>query len=315
MSDESHDLEKLGAAWATATAADLTGLFGIQVSISDPKLLHAPRGNLLPKGDSICTRCEIAEEDGQTLGFVLPLRGAMLLAAAQDGKKPEDFASFESREFGEDVAEAYTGAMDLCAGILGRVLDEEAGLPAIQLGDTYAIDKSDCDEALADGSYRCARFELEIEGFPKSRIDLLFGADLAKRWFGAMEPTGAGADDDSTLRVAIVDPSPESRDAFEGIAQTLGAEVLSLDPIELGPDAYEELAEVRWVVLTWDLGGRSGLETLERLRTLEETSHLQFAIASSAPTRAMVDAALRWGARTILYQPWDAGEIRERLAQ
>ena len=52
---------------------------------------------------------------------------------------------------------------------------------------------------------------------------------------------------------------------------------------------------------------------LEKLQANETTTNLRIAIASDRPTRALVAAALRWGAYTVLFQPWDASEISERL--
>ena len=316
--EETHDLEKLGTEWAAASSQDLSGLFGIEVTISGPSLQHARRDELLPESDVIVTsRCEVAEEDGAGIWMVLPLRGAQVLATAQNGKQPEELAEVEAREFDGDVADGYTGAIDVCAGILGRVLDEEAGLPAIQLGDTHATERADCDEALASGSYRRMRFEFEAGGFPKETFDIFFEADLATRWFGQMgaSPSATGEGETLDLHIAIVDPCEESREDFGNIAEGLGAQVMSFDPQELGPEAKEELAEVGWVVLAWDLGGRSGLDLLDALRRDKATAHLEFAIASPAPTRPIVEAALRWGARTVLFQPWEAEEIRERLLE
>jgi len=316
--EETHDLEKLGTEWAAAASQDLSGLFGIDVSISGPSLQHARRDELLPKSDVIVSsRCEVAEEDGAGIWIVLPLRGAQVLASAQNGKQPEELAEVEAREFDGDVADGYTSAIDVCAGILGRVLDEEAGLPAIQLGDSHATERADCDEALPPESYRRMRFEFEAAGFPTQTLDIFFEADLAIRWFGQMNASAAAAADGETLdlHIAIIDPCEESREDFASIAEELGAQVMSFDPQEIGPEAREELADVGWVILSWDLGGRSGLDLLDSLRRDSATAHLQFAIASPTPTRPIVEAALRWGAQTVLFQPWEAEEIRERLIE
>ncbi len=313
--DETHDLEKLGAEWAAAVSADLSGLFGVETTASGPDLQHAERDALLSKsGVVVCSRCEVAEENAAQLWIVQPLRSALTFTAAKDGKSSDDLAALESGPFEGAVAEAYASAMDLCIGILGRVLDEEAGLPGIQLCESKAIDLPANDELIPKHTYRCARFEFEVAGFPTARLDVFFGEELATKWFGHMEQTAAESNSEGLgLRIVVIDPSSESRETFTDFAEELDAQIVGLDPSEVGPDSIEEFATASWIVLTWDLGGRSGLELLDELRGDAATRDLNVAIASPAPTHSMVEAALRWGARTFLYQPWDAQEIRERL--
>jgi len=314
---ETHDLEKLSGQWANAAASDLSGLFGTDVSISSPSIQHADRNTLLPKsGVVICSRCEVAEEERAPILVVLPLQSALVLSVAKEGKSPDEFAAFESSAFEGAIAEAYTGAMDLCVGILGRVLDEEAGLPAIQLRESNVVELPANDDEIASEPYRCARFEFEVTGFPKGQLDILIGAGLATKWFGRVETTATAVSGESgELRIVLVDPSVESRDDFTEITEGLPAQIVCLDPSEVGDESIGELAEASWIILTWDLGGRSGLELLDKLRSDEATSHLKLAIASPAPTRSMVEAALRWGAQTLLYQPWESDEIQERLTE
>lgn len=317
MSDAVHDLEKLTTAWALATSSDLSGLFGLEVTISAGPIVQVARSDALPEADTIvCSRCQIADEAAGPLWFVLPLRGAMAIAAAGKGAGADDFEAFASQPFEGEVADAHRDALELCAGILGRVFDEEADLPGVQLEESRLVDRDACDEVLPDGSYRRVHFEVELAGLPATAMELLIGSGTAEKWFGALESSSEASDGRSLgQKIAVIDPSPESREAFGEIAQSLGAQVMSIDPNDLGPDVLEDLANVAWVVLTWDLGGRSGLDVLDRLRRNESTSHLAFAVASEAPTRSMFEAAIRWGARTLLYQPWDADEVLDRLSR
>lgn len=312
--EETHDLEQIGTEWAEATATDLSGLFGIDFSISGPSILNTNRDKLLPKSGSIvASQCEIADQAETSVYVVVPLSAAIVLAAAQEKQSPDALGELEESGFTDEVAASYRSAMDVCVGILGRVLDEEAGLPALSLGESKAAELPDCDPSLPDGLYRCARFEFEAEGFPKQSVDVLFEADLASQWFGEMESNVDSTTEARDLRIALLDPCPDSREEFDSIAAEIGAHAMTLEPSEVGPETNAELADFEWLVITWDLGGRLGLELLERFRTQKATRHLQFAIASPAPTRSMIDAALRWGAQTVLYQPWDANEILERL--
>lgn len=309
--EPNRDLASLGALWAESVESDLSGLLDKSVSISVSNVDAGERDKLLGRGSWVCSTCRSKETDSPEVFVLLPLQSALVLAAAQTGVEEADFATFESKPFEGDVEQGFKDAMDVCVGILGRVLDEEAGLPALQLEESRAIEAGDGADVPAAGSYRRARFSFEIKGYPAGALDVLVAAKRATEWFGGLDASEAEGEPGGAI--ALVDPSAESRDAFAELADALGRDLLTLDPAELEDHTFEELSETSGVVLAWDLGGRSALDVLERLRADESTADLSIAIASERLTRAMVDAARRWGAETVLLKPWDPEEIRARL--
>ena len=314
--DEPHKLDERGAHWATATASELTDLLEIDVSISPPTVRQGARDALIREsGTTVCASFDVEGENGAHLWIVLPLRGALVLAAARAGEPAEDFPDLEGSTFDGDVEEAFSSAMDVCAGSLRRVLSDESGLPAIELRETVAVDLGENDGVLPDASYRCAEFEFEAAGFPKESLRIVFPADLANQWFGEQEESETAEDAEPVdLSVAIIDASEESREDFSLLAAQLGARVVAIDPRDVFSESMDVFEDIRWAVVSWDIGGHSGLDLVERLRRNAATAHLEFAISSPAPTRAMVEAALRWGVRTMLYKPWDKDEILTRLS-
>lgn len=307
------DLSEVGAEWAESAAADLSGLTGKEVSITGPTVTDAPLDRLLgQRGTIVHTRCSTQDDARAELCFTAPLRAACALVAVHLGRSPDDLEALEQGAFEGEVLTAYADVMDLCAGILGRVLAEEAELPGVQRGDSAALELPLGDTApLAKGLYRCARFELCIEGFPKETIDILFPDALASSWFGPGSAPGEVEEESGPL--AVVDIVPAERDEMDQLARELGRRVWTVDPAELGQETMEDLADCDAVILCWDLGGYGGLDVLEWLRRDDRTRELKVAVASAEPTRSMVIAALRWGAYTVIHKPLEPQEIQTRL--
>jgi CheY-like chemotaxis protein len=117
--------------------------------------------------------------------------------------------------------------------------------------------------------------------------------------------------DDAAL--VALDGGEEDRARLQGLQEALGRPVWCVDPGQFGLDMLEDLSQAGAVILEWDLGTRLGLEVLGVLARDPRTSPLRVALASAAPTRSMVMAALRAGAWTFLCKPYDAEEIMRRL--
>jgi DNA-binding NarL/FixJ family response regulator len=66
------------------------------------------------------------------------------------------------------------------------------------------------------------------------------------------------------------------------------------------------------VIVALDLGFHSGLDAIEQLR--RAGIRCGIALACATPTRALVHAAKRAGATTVIAQPYDVDELERRLA-
>ncbi|MDJ0847885.1 MAG: hypothetical protein QNK04_05790 [Myxococcota bacterium] len=83
-------------------------------------------------------------------------------------------------------------------------------------------------------------------------------------------------------------------------------------------DVNEAVAEAQALVVPFELPTRSGLEWVEAIRLRERSCDpprppLPIIVVSKAPTRARVLLALRAGASSFAFQPYDADELRVRL--
>lgn len=114
--------------------------------------------------------------------------------------------------------------------------------------------------------------------------------------------------------LVFLDPSAADRDRAEALEPELGLPVWTFDPAEFGPETFEEIAEASAIVVEWNLQGQCGIDLLEALLFDERTRKVPVILASAAPTRTMVTAALRCGARSFTLKPYLADELRRRLA-
>jgi CheY-like chemotaxis protein len=121
------------------------------------------------------------------------------------------------------------------------------------------------------------------------------------------EASGPGA-------IVFLDPSAEARDQAEELEEELGGlPIWTFEPAEFGADTFEEIAEASAIVIEWNLQGQCGIDVLEALLFDERTREIPVLLASASPTRAMVMAALRCGARSFTMKPYQADELRRRL--
>ncbi len=121
---------------------------------------------------------------------------------------------------------------------------------------------------------------------------------------------GPDAAAESPLEPAFVFVDPKlGEDLRSALAQGLGHPVRALHPSDLGerPVSPSDLG----VVVSADLGLLSGLDAIEHLR--RSGCRLPIALASARPTRALVRAAQRAGATTVVALPYDAAELARRL--
>ncbi len=128
---------------------------------------------------------------------------------------------------------------------------------------------------------------------------------------GAAPP--ATSEDAPAGAVVFIDAAPPDPDRGQEIEAALGRSCHWLEPAALNADAMEDLAQAAAIVIAFDLGGRCGLDLLEAFSRDERTHGVRMAIATATPTRGSVAAALRAGARSVLFQPYDAEEIDRRL--
>jgi CheY-like chemotaxis protein len=123
---------------------------------------------------------------------------------------------------------------------------------------------------------------------------------------GEMDDGVAGGGEPKAL--LVVDPDEIQRGLLEELEPDLPLRVTSIDPANLLAE-LENMGDAGAVIVAWDLGGRSGLELVESLIRDPRTAGARFALASEAPTRGMVQAALRAGATGFLFRPYAAEAV------
>jgi len=114
--------------------------------------------------------------------------------------------------------------------------------------------------------------------------------------------------------LVFFDPTTRDRDQAEELESELGLTIWTFDPAEFCAETFEEIAEASAIVVEWNLQGQCGIDLLEALLYDERTRRVPVILASAAPTRSMVTAALRCGARSFTRKPYQADELRRRLA-
>jgi CheY-like chemotaxis protein len=113
--------------------------------------------------------------------------------------------------------------------------------------------------------------------------------------------------------LVVIDASAADREEAELLEEALGRPVTGVEPVRLGRAAFEEIGNAAAVVIAWDLGGASGIDLLDALLRDERTRALPIALASAAPTRPMVCAALRAGAASFVRKPYTVEELVRRF--
>ncbi len=236
---------------------------------------------------------------------LVPRSDAVTLAGLQLGEDESAIKERRDQPLEPDHMAAFEGVMKLAVAVLGRLYEEDLGRSAIQLEGTAEIEEPGTDPSwLESQQLMRISYDLSIKGFSRGQLDVLFSID------------GPGAQTNAQREAAApgsaIDASEEERERVEELEAELERQVMGLDPNDMIPGETEDLAAAAVVIVAWDLGGRPGLELVESLLWNEETEAVPILMASEAPTRGMVTAALRAGARSFLHRPYDAAEIRRR---
>jgi CheY-like chemotaxis protein len=295
-------LERLAEPYAAACSQELASLLSTAVDLGGAVVesVGADQAAAHP-APVVDLRCRTDEDPPLPLHIVVTRSDAVTLAGLQLGEDAGAIMPHREKPLEPGRLAAFEEVMKVAVAALGRLFEEEFGRSAIQ-GEAAA----EIAEPGADPSWLGAeqllriRFDLSIGDFPRGHLEVLI-SDAEASAGGA----GAGP-------IFVIDPSEEERKRVEALATQLARSVTGLDPNELLPDDRENLAKASAVVVAWDLGGRAGLELVESLVWDERTQGVPILMASEAPTRGMVLAALRAGARSFVHRPYDAAEVRRR---
>ncbi len=130
----------------------------------------------------------------------------------------------------------------------------------------------------------------------------------------AAEAPEEGAPTGSGNALVFVDPRLEEGE-LRSLEEALGRPTRVCSEAELEDGSADAAA----LVVPLELPTHSGLELVEAIRLRERRSDppsppLPIIVVSKAPTRARVLLALRAGASSFAFQPYDADELRVRLA-
>ncbi|HPG26561.1 MAG: response regulator transcription factor [Spirochaetaceae bacterium] len=127
---------------------------------------------------------------------------------------------------------------------------------------------------------------------------------------GANDADEGGAEE---TPIVVVDADPASRNLAEDLEDEFDRQVIAIDSTDFDTESSEEILNSTLVIISWDLGIRSGADLLEELRCNPRLSGKTLLVALERPTRTIVRQAMLLGADGICCKPYDADEIRERL--
>ena len=295
-------------AFAEAAGSDLSELLGQPVRVEAGALDSGDRDALLgAEAEHLVATLHSREDAPKPVFLVLARPLAAALAGARLGESVPEGGALP-----EPAQEAFDECAKLLGAALGRVLTGLGELPEVAHETSAFAAAGGGEEAgLPAGPHRRQLFRVGLEDGTAGELALWSPEDTASAWFGP--GPGASAASGEGLPLAVVHPDAEVRNAAEDLGDALGRAVWTLDPAEFGSHSFDELCEAEAVIVAWDLGGISGLDLVESLRRDPRTAGRRVAIATEAPTRESVLAALRWGAATVLQLPLEAGEVKQRL--
>lgn len=303
----SFDRAALASAAEKATeacAADLGALLGVEVRFGLPTVEPLSHGHDdAPPFPWLHQAATAAEAPGSHVHVVVPGPDASLLARLQQGEAPAALAEAGGLAWRDEDGPGFAAVMKLVVAVLGRVLEEELGLAGLACEGAAAVVSAEADAPWMDGGpFQRLGLDLSVDGLPEVAVHVLLS-----------EPGGEEtAREPEASPLFVIDPSETERERLEGLEAELGRRVAVLDPADFAPDDIEQLAEAGAIVVAWDLRGRPGLELVETLARDARTREIPLLLSADAPTRGMVEAALRAGARSFLTRPYVADEVRRR---
>jgi CheY-like chemotaxis protein len=298
-------LETVAARYAEAFGTDLSALVERTAALRDPivEAVEAADAAAHP-GAVVHVPCRVADEPAARIHLLVARADAARLAALVAGEESEAEPAAAEEPLAPERLAAFTGVGKLAAAVLGRLLEEELGWPRLEAEAPREVAQPGADAAwLGGGPFARISYDLDLDSLPKCRFEVLVPRQAPEE-----DPAGAR----SRGPVVFVEPAEAEASRLRALEPELGRPVRILDAGRLGPAELEQLAGAAAVVVPWDLGGRSGLEWVETLSRAELTRDVPVLVADAAPTRGMVEAALRAGARSFLQRPYDPAEVRRR---
>gem|GEM_PF-2993841 len=298
------DLRTLGGRLSTAVAKDLGALLSVEVQPGKVRADAVETPQVLEEDAPVVHLLGRSGEDGPVGVHLLVSRpDAAMLGAL---KLEQDPAAAREGELSSELQEAYGEVGRLLAALLSRLLESDHGFAPVQVQDCREVPTPLSDDSwLEAGAYWRLRLALELAELPALRLDVLLPRS---------EDASLEVESGEELPVLYVDAATDARDQAEDLGEAIGREVQALAPADLSPEDPGPVAEAGAVVVAYDLGGRSGIEFVEHWAQDARTAAVPVLVAAEQPTREMVMAALRAGARSFLMKPLEADELRQRLA-
>lgn len=316
-----EEARKLLERYAENLSGDLEALVDtpVRVSLEAAGLLDA-RAAAAEAGEGVHALLE-PKGGGEPLHVWVPAADAVTLGGLLLGQDADAIRAARKSAPEQEVVDAFGEVLNMAGALLGRVLAEGVGAPELERGEMRVL-PPDGGEFLPPGACLRIRYALRPEGLDPGHLDLFVPQDVAAGWWtlrGAPVASGAGAEapdgGESSASLAVFEGDPDERDRVEDLGEELGFEVVAYEYGDWGEDLVEELAEARAVVVSFDLGGRSGIELIETLAARPELARVALLLADEAPTRALLRAAFRAGAHGFVQKPWCADELAKAVAR
>ena len=298
-----EDVRDHADAIATACAGSLTTVLGTDFTAS-MRAIDAADNSCAVEADGPVVHALGRAENGDaaySLHLIAPRDEAAVLAGLQLGEDASEIEEATKEELSADRRAAFQGVAKALLGSLQTTLG--AALPGeIAMQDAREIAQPKGDPTWLDaGDYVRLQLGVDCELIEQGVLTLLVPGDGHK----PMAPVSG---------LVFLEHSPEECERLEVLGGELDCEVSVEEPADFLEQLDEEEEEFdRVLVVPWDMGGRSGLEFLEALRRDERLAGVRIVIASDAPTRGQVLAAMRAGAFSFLRRPYERAEIESRL--
>ncbi len=291
-------LARVAETLAEGGSADLTALLGREAELK-------PAGVESIGSDQVCTDDDpivhqLCRAGGSFTGDVhvlLPRPDACRLAALQQGAEGDDVpdASLDA----EARAALQVAVKLFVDGFAARLCEEDVET-SIDLKDAREIPEPASDPTWLPGeSFQRLRFDLALERMPAGRIDLLVDADG-----GAVGSDGPGSG------ILFVAGRESEGQTLEGLASALGwpVSITTLENLAEAP-----VSDAGAIVIPWQVAGRAGIELAEDFSRQPATCEIPVVMAAERPTRPIVHAALRAGARGFTTLPYDGPRLRAAI--